>query len=179
MICIKMRQLKGWILIIATILGLIWICAKAFAAASYPTSLKSYTDKVDNVDDVMAADVNSLQDEVVAIETALGAGFSGANQTIKGWINLNGTGVIAIADSYNVSGITDNGTGNYTVTWDTDFGSANYAAVCSALNTGGGADTTCSPSTKLAGSLIVYTFASATGNAADSADISVIAIGDR
>lgn len=46
----------------------------AFGAASYPTSVKSYTDKVDNVDDVMAADINSLQDEVVAIETALGAG---------------------------------------------------------------------------------------------------------
>jgi hypothetical protein len=42
-------------------------------AASYPSSIKSFTTKVDNVDDVMAADVNSIQDEVVAIETALGA----------------------------------------------------------------------------------------------------------
>ena len=47
-----------------------------FAAASYPTSVKSFTTKVDNVDDVMAVDINGLQDEVVAIETALGAGKS-------------------------------------------------------------------------------------------------------
>ena len=46
-------------------------------AASYPTSIKSFTTKVDDVDDVMAVDINGLQDEVVAIETALGAGLVG------------------------------------------------------------------------------------------------------
>lgn len=45
-----------------------------FGTASYPTSVKSFTTKVDNVDDVEAEHVNSLQDEVVAIETALGVG---------------------------------------------------------------------------------------------------------
>jgi hypothetical protein len=48
----------------------------AFGAASYPNSLKSFSTKVDNVDDVMAEDINGLQDEVVAIETALGVGKS-------------------------------------------------------------------------------------------------------
>lgn len=43
-------------------------------AASYPTSIKSFTTKTNNVDDVDAAHINDLQDEVVAIETALGAG---------------------------------------------------------------------------------------------------------
>jgi hypothetical protein len=37
--------------------------------ASFPTSVKSFTTKVDNVDDAMAVDVNGIQDEVVAIET--------------------------------------------------------------------------------------------------------------
>jgi hypothetical protein len=41
-------------------------------AASYPTALKTYTDKVDNVDYVKAADINSLQSEVAAIESTLG-----------------------------------------------------------------------------------------------------------
>ena len=50
------------------------------------------------------------------------------DQIIKGWIDFNGTGVIAINDSYNVSSITDRGVGAYTVTWDTDFANANYAA---------------------------------------------------
>jgi len=36
------------------------------------TAIDSFTDKTDNVDDVMAADVNNLQDAVVAIETKVG-----------------------------------------------------------------------------------------------------------
>jgi hypothetical protein len=46
---------------------------------------------------------------------------------VKGWIVFNGTGTIAISESYNVSGITDNGTGDYTVVWDVDFATANYS----------------------------------------------------
>lgn len=46
---------------------------------------------------------------------------------VKGWINFNGTGTIAINDQYNVSSITDNGTGDYTITWSTAFASAYYA----------------------------------------------------
>ena len=37
-------------------------------------------------------------------------------QLAKAWINFNGTGTIAIRDSFNVSSITDNGTGTTTVT---------------------------------------------------------------
>lgn len=32
----------------------------------------------------------------------------------KAWVNFNGTGSVAIRSSFNVSSITDNGTGNYT-----------------------------------------------------------------
>ena len=46
-------------------------------AASYPTSIKSFSTKTDNVDDVLAAHVNDLQEEVVAIETVLGVGKTG------------------------------------------------------------------------------------------------------
>ncbi len=47
--------------------------------------------------------------------------------TAKAWVSIDGTGTIAILASYNVSGITDNGTGDYTVTFDTDFSDTNYA----------------------------------------------------
>jgi hypothetical protein len=40
----------------------------------YPGSLDSYTTKTDNVDNVMAVDVNELQSAIVAIETKLGIG---------------------------------------------------------------------------------------------------------
>jgi hypothetical protein len=47
----------------------------------------------------------------------------------KAWFNLNGTGTPAFRDSFNCTGITDNGTGDLTVEITTDFGSVNYAAV--------------------------------------------------
>ena len=51
--------------------------------ASYPNSIKSFTTKTDDVDYVMAEHVNSLQDEVTAIETELGSGTSGAYATVR------------------------------------------------------------------------------------------------
>jgi hypothetical protein len=45
-------------------------------AASFPTSIKEFTTKEDAVTDVLAAHVNDLQAEVVAVETALGAGMA-------------------------------------------------------------------------------------------------------
>ena len=44
----------------------------------------------------------------------------------KTWINFNGQNTIAITDSYSVSSIADNGTGQYTVTVSSAFGNANY-----------------------------------------------------
>lgn len=48
----------------------------------------------------------------------------------KAWVNFNGTGTVAIRASYNVSSITDNGTGNYTVNLTTAMSSSNYCVVC-------------------------------------------------
>jgi hypothetical protein len=48
----------------------------------------------------------------------------------KGWINFTMVGAGGtINDSINVSSITDVGTGNFTVNWNADFTTANYAAV--------------------------------------------------
>ena len=49
----------------------------------------------------------------------------------KSWINFDGTGTIASRDTFNVSGIADNGTGLYTVTFASNMSNADYA-------TGGG-----------------------------------------
>jgi len=45
----------------------------------------------------------------------------------KAWVNFNGTGTVAIRASYNVSSITDNGTGDYTVNFTNAFADANYS----------------------------------------------------
>lgn len=47
----------------------------------------------------------------------------------KAWVNFNGTGTVAIRASYNVSSITDNGTGLYTVNFTNALADANYSVV--------------------------------------------------
>jgi hypothetical protein len=49
----------------------------------------------------------------------------------RAWVNFNGTGTVAIRASYNVSSITDNGVGLYTVNITTALPDGNYAAVAS------------------------------------------------
>jgi hypothetical protein len=47
----------------------------------------------------------------------------------RAWVNFNGTGTVAIRASGNVTSITDNGTGDYTVNFTTALPDTNYAAV--------------------------------------------------
>ena len=47
--------------------------------------------------------------------------------TAKAWVNFNGTGTVAIRRAFNVSTITDNGPGDYTVNFTTAMVDANYA----------------------------------------------------
>jgi len=57
----------------------------------------------------------------------------------RAWVNFNGTGTVAIRASGNVSSITDNGTGDYTVNFTTAMPDANYAAAGMAWNSGNNA----------------------------------------
>ena len=50
----------------------------------------------------------------------------------KAWVNLNGTGTIAVRDSINNASITDNGTGDYSTTVTNAFGNVNYVCVATA-----------------------------------------------
>lgn len=47
----------------------------------------------------------------------------------RAWVNFNGTGTVAIRASGNVTSITDNGTGDYTVNFTTAMPDANYAVM--------------------------------------------------
>jgi hypothetical protein len=53
---------------------------------------------------------------------------SSGKQVCKAWVNFNGTGTPAIRDSFNVSSITDNGTGDYTINFTNAMANANYCA---------------------------------------------------
>jgi hypothetical protein len=52
---------------------------------------------------------------------------NGMTGIAKAWVNFNGTSAVAIRASFNVSSITDNGTGKYTVNFTTAMPDANYA----------------------------------------------------
>jgi len=46
---------------------------------------------------------------------------------LKAWANLDGSSTVGVNDSFNTTGITDNGTGNYTVTIANDLANGNGA----------------------------------------------------
>ena len=64
----------------------------------------------------------------VALSTASGAAPS---YSARAWVNFNGTGTVAIRASGNVSSITDNGVGDYTVNATTAQSDANYSVFTS------------------------------------------------
>jgi hypothetical protein len=51
----------------------------------------------------------------------------GVANSIKAWVNFNGTGTVAIRGSFNVTSITDNGTGDYTINFTNAMTDANYS----------------------------------------------------
>jgi hypothetical protein len=56
------------------------------------------------------------------------ASGSAPSYSARAWVNFNGTGTVAIRASGNVSSITDNGTGDYTVNFTVAMADANYSA---------------------------------------------------
>jgi hypothetical protein len=59
----------------------------------------------------------------------------------RAWVNFNGTGTVAIRNSGNVSSITDNGTGDYTVNFTTAMPDANYSPIATIKPTSGASST--------------------------------------
>jgi hypothetical protein len=56
----------------------------------------------------------------------------------RAWVNFNGTGTVAIRAAGNVSSITDNGTGDYTVNFTNAMADANYSVVCGQFDSNNG-----------------------------------------
>jgi uncharacterized protein (AIM24 family) len=81
------------------------------------------------------------------ITGALNASGSAPMFACRAWVNFNGTGTVAIRASGNVSSITDNGTGDYTVNFTTAMQDANYAVIRSIDfdSTGGGGGVVANP----------------------------------
>jgi len=75
--------------------------------------------------------VNTLANQGGTQSTAIENAINGS---AKAWVNFNGTGTVAIRASYNVSSITDNGVGDYTVNFTNAFADINFATCYTAGN---------------------------------------------
>ncbi len=71
------------------------------------------------------------------VRNALNATGTAPTYACRAWVNFNGTGTVAIRASGNVTSITDNGVGDYTVNFTTAMSDANYSAVAT-VGRGGG-----------------------------------------
>ena len=94
------------------------------------------------------------------------------NGSAKAWVNFNGTGAVAIRSGFNVSSITDNATGNYTVNFATAMVDVNYGVQTSSLATASNAPRHAQYNTQATGSVVVYCIDTA-GGVADPTSFSV------
>ena len=68
-----------------------------------------------------------IKDGVAASATQLStASGSAPSYSARAWVNFNGTGAVAIRASGNVTSITDNNTGDYTINFATALPDADY-----------------------------------------------------
>ena len=87
--------------------------------------------KVDTITGVTTAGSIAVTGEGNSTTTNLQQGLA------KGWLNFNGTGTVAITDSFNIASITDNGTGDYTNTLSNAMENSNFCYTALGGNTSG------------------------------------------
>jgi hypothetical protein len=118
---------------------------------------------------IVNADIN-------ASAAIAGTKLTGVTSEVKAWVNFNGTGTVAIRASFNVSSITDNGAGDYTINFTNSLTDANY---CSVHGDEGGLDVQryISPVTKTTSSFRIYTSNQQTSGSIFQGDIGTIQVG--
>jgi len=79
--------------------------------------------KVDSLTGVTTAGSISVTGEGNSTTTNLQQGLA------KAWMDLNGSGTIALRDSNNIASVTDNTTGDYTASYTSAMSNANYSAL--------------------------------------------------
>jgi hypothetical protein len=93
--------------------------------------------KVDELRGIASAGDITITSEGGAATQSLQQGLA------KAWVNFNGTGTIATRDSLNTSSLTDNATGDYTVTISNALSNANYSFVGTCAHTNNGGSSRC------------------------------------
>jgi len=73
--------------------------------------------------------VGTIQSNTTSPPTINNSAGTAIGTFCRAWVNFNGTGTVAIRASFNVTSITDNNTGDYTVNFTTAMSDANYTAL--------------------------------------------------
>ncbi len=97
-------------------------------------------------------------------------------QLCRAWVNFNGVGTVSIRRSFNVSSITDNGTGDYDVNLINAMPTDQYAVVFGIVQGGMYATGQNTPPTTTV--IRVGTYIGSTGSVNDTGYISVTAFSD-
>jgi hypothetical protein len=118
----------------------------------------------------LLTDVSDIETQVKAATNATG---SAPVFACRAWVNFNGTGTVAIRASGNVSSITDNGTGDYTVNFTTAMPDADYSVGGTTFRVSGVRNNIApSPHTRTTTGVSVYT-SSTSAAAVDADDVHV------
>ena len=112
----------------------------AISNATTPTATETIAGKAKIATTAIAQAGTNDTDIITAkkLRDALNASGDAPVFACRAWVNFNGTGVVSIRASGNVSSITDNSTGNYTINFTTALPDSNYAVSYSAGQLGGG-----------------------------------------
>lgn len=103
-----------------------------------------------------------------------------APRVAKAWVNFNGSGTPAITASENVSSITDNGVGDFTINFTTAFSNANYCMAGSGRATNAvGIVCPAFGGTKTTTAFRIRFYDIGTGSFADSTEINCVFYGDQ
>jgi len=105
-----------------------------------------------------------------------GFGSVGTAYGCRAWVNFNGTSTVAISEDGNVSSITDNGTGDYTVNFAANMPDINYCVVgnCSINITGNFGHSVSTPHS--AANLVGATRLSTNSAAASKNDVQFVSV---
>ena len=164
--------------------GFLELVGNRTANAGQDTAIIKFINNTTEIAEVGAYDNGSTNGGDLKFRTSL-SGTANTRLIIKGdgrvvsqsnagsWLKMSGTGTISITDSYNVSGISDNGTGNYDMNHDVNFSNNTYCTVATSDLAGGSV----SSNNNYVGTanLIV---ANTSGSNADSGRINAVCFGD-